>query len=178
MSYSCPALKWDGRQLLYLLCKDKQRPGALRGRELPCSSREEAQFSGRASLERMLHSAGCHQAARSSSNPKGHQCCGRTRDGFSRDAHGEPGELWWLFRKKGCMWRRGQRLSPGCSEWLFAQMVQGKGRIQLFWALKGSCLWPLQHIGVPRGDRASSPWHPELLSPHATNTYCSSMRSQ
>lgn len=44
MRYSCPALKWDGQQLLYLLRKDKQRPGALRGWELPCSPGERGSF--------------------------------------------------------------------------------------------------------------------------------------
>lgn len=50
------------------------------------------------------------------------------------------------------------KASSSCShsQWLFAQMVQGKGRIQLFWALKGICLWSLQH--------------PKLLSPRITNT--------
>lgn len=39
-SSSCPAPARDGRQLLYLLRKDKQRPGALRGRVLPRSCRK------------------------------------------------------------------------------------------------------------------------------------------
>lgn len=43
-SSSCPAPARDGRQLLYLLHKDKQRPGALRGRMLPRSCRKGLLF--------------------------------------------------------------------------------------------------------------------------------------
>lgn len=91
-SYSCPAQKWDGQQLLYLLRKDKQCPGALRGRELPWSPSEGAHFSKRASLVRMLCNAGCHRAARSSRSSRDHQCHDRMRGSFSGDACREAGE--------------------------------------------------------------------------------------
>lgn len=42
---------------------------------------------------RMLCSAECCWAARSSRSPRGHQRCGRTKGNFSRDNCGEAGEL-------------------------------------------------------------------------------------
>lgn len=173
-SYSCPAPKWDGRQLIYLLRKDKQHPGALQGRELPCSPGKGAHFSRRASLARMLCYAGCCQAAWSSRSPRGSPAPGQDEGQFLRRhlRESQRAQKRWLFPAEGCS--EGDRGSARAVESqreassYFHKMLQGKGRIWLMLAAPGPCSMQVALEGTePAALGTQSSCHPMLPTPSA-----------
>lgn len=188
VSYSCPALKWYGQQLLYLLCKDKQCPGALWGRKLPCCPGGRGSFfqeslSGEDTVPCRMLPRAPRQARGARESPAPWQDEGQ----FLSSGRSQRAQNWWLFPAnrhgkggRGSVWavepesKASSHRSRG--QGLFLQDAPGeKAGLGSHWAVKGSCPWSLQHTGGPGGDRVSSPWHPELLLPHATK--CSSVRS-